>query len=775
MKWNKVYRGQFANQETSRPDNEELGVIVTIDIYDTTSGEAVSPTNIIPIELSENPVYVETIDNEEDKFKAVIRSIRANATIHSSDSIGIETFVDGGDTRFYGEIYIESTNYYFIKGFVSVSDIEEPFQPDPNIIPITITDGLGFMAEEELTDENGDPLSGVQNYWYFIRLALLKTGLSLPATAVFNIREKTALTLNTVGNNAGHFFQHEYLDARTLEGDNVGTMINADEVISRLLFGCFITQYNGRWWIIRIDEMQYDTVYNLTLIDEDGNFSDNSGNNYIKFIGAVLPLSWMNDDTNVITERGLKRLDLIRHYDYFKEIPCNVDFERGVGDVSTGAASETIDSDPECWTYLREGASNVDLDSQPYPGSLGKLRKLYELDYEKDRKLVSQQAGGFRHYFKSQGIEMDANSRLSISVNYWFDSDIGSATINVMHIRLVGNDGNLYDLEYLSGARNQWVQKVASDPVFDQTIQEAVDTAIDMRDNHVFSFETASVPVEGRLYIRLLNTLASPLTRFFSGLKVDYVPLINGSVNKYTSERHTIEQEGDYKAKREDTIYVGSGPGRNVKGCLLKRGDNLEIFSGNVSFGASGQFEISGDKRPVFSPYLGERIIIEGSASNDQEVVITSITYSIIGNITTVFTDGTTTTELSVAITVGAATYVKSELFYNATVLPDGPFEDAQSKPYGEMVAFDIWNQYNRVMRKFEGTVDGLNSNDQVPHLIQKYVLTDPNANTGSRAFMVLHFTQDIHMCSMDIFLHEVHNPDNGKSYTGHSFKYLTQ
>lgn len=771
MIYNKVYRGHFYNQETTRPDNEALDVAVTIDIYDTISGEAESATEILPLELTDNPLLLETVDNDEDKFKTIVRSLRATVQLYSSDSIGIETFVDGGDSKFYSEIYIG--DYMVIKGFVSVADVQEEFMPDPNIIQIVVSDGLGFANDEELRDENGNVPTGVNNIWYYIRLALLQTGQSLPAQIVFNIREKFANHINDSNNNLGHFFQYCSLEAKHLEGENPGTMLTAREVLERLLFGCFLTQYNGNWLIVSIDEMQYDSGYNIASADIDGTISPTTLGDFVKSIGDGLSLSWMNDDALVSVERPLKKLDLKSTYEYPEEIPCNIDFERGTGAEPTGAADETIDYDPECWTLLREGVSNVDLDSAPFIGSTGVLRKRFENNYEKERYFVVGTAGGFRHYFKSEGMRMAEKSKYQIGFQWRSETDTGGVTVNVAHMRLIGDDGTIWDWNLTTGGVSSWVLKAVTDPVFGETWQQTI-SGIDDSEWQSISAMSQPAPVDGTLYIRLMNDLSTPM-RHFGGLQVSYTPLINNSYAKYTGERHTVEQTGDVKAFREDEIKIGSFPDRNIKGCLLKRGDNREIFSGTVSFGTSGQFEITGDERPTFQPYIGQIIVIEGSTSNDQEAEIVSINYSIIGNVTTVFTSGTTTTELLVAVTVSLATYVRAELFYNATVLPDGPFEDAQSKPYGENIVFNIWNQYNRVMRKFEGTVDGLDSDSFPPHLIHKYVLTDGNPNTGTRAFMALHFGQNFHLCESDFFLIEIHNPENGKVYENHSFKYLTE
>lgn len=773
--YNKVYRGQFYNQEVDPTTNLSKNVIVTVDIYDTTSGIAISPTEIIDLEMAGDPVFLESVDNDEDKFKAVIRSMRATVAIHSSNAIGIETFVDGGDTRFFGHIYCDSVD--FIVGPVSVGDVSEDFQPDPNIISLIITDGFGFAGDEQLTDEDGNFPTGTHSLWTYLRWAFLKTGQSLEAIVILNIREKTAQALNAVNSELGHFLTHEYIEAGTFEGENPGTRINALEVIKRILFGCTVTQYDGKWLILSTDEMQGDSNYYVFNVDEDGVFTNAGTDSLEKIIADGEKLSWMNDDAAVSAERPLKRLDLKFLYEYPREIPCNIDFERGTGTDPTGAASETIDYIPTCWTLLREGVANVDLDTGPFAGSTGVIRKLFEFNYEKERYFVVGTAGGFRHYMKSEAIRMEDKSTIRIGFQWRSASDTGGTTANISHMRLVGDDGTLWDWNLTTGGVSSWVSKVATDPVFANEWQDDI-SGIDDSEWQSISAISQPAPVAGKLYIRLLNDLSSPL-RHFTGLATAYTPLVNGSYAKYTGQQYSVEQTGDVKAKREDRLWIDSAPDRAMKGALLKRGDDLLIFTGTVSFGTSGQFETSGDHRAAFQPYIGEVIVIAGSASNDQECRITSINYSLVGNITQVFTDGTMTTELSVAITVSAATYVLVQLFYAAQVLPAGPTLDSQSKPYGENIAFNIWNQYNRVMRKFEGTIDGLESGETAgvtpPHFIHKYRLNDPDINTGTRIFMLLHFKQDLHLCEWNPFFHEVHDPAVGKSYSGGSFKYLTE
>ena len=113
--------------------------------------------------------------------------------------------------------------------------------------------------------------------------------------------------------------------------------------------------------------------------------------------------------------------------------------------------------------------------------------------------------------------------------------------------------------------------------------------------------------------------------------------------------------------------------------------------------------------------------------------------------------------------------YVLAGLFYNAATEPDGP---VYPKPYGEIQAFDVWNQYNRTMVKFDGTVDKSNP---APTMVNKWFMTDPHPNSNNRIFLLLHYEYDTHLCEWTGVFIEVSNSIIYKQYTGNSFKYLTK
>jgi hypothetical protein len=99
--------------------------------------------------------------------------------------------------------------------------------------------------------------------------------------------------------------------------------------------------------------------------------------------------------------------------------------------------------------------------------------------------------------------------------------------------------------------------------------------------------------------------------------------------------------------------------------------------------------------------------------------------------------------------------------------------------PFGQLQAFDVWNQFNRVIRLFEGTVDRTESTTELPDILHKYILRDISNNTTDgdsyRMFQLLHYETNLYLCEWSCFLSEVFNTAVSKIYDTHEFKYITE
>lgn len=737
------------------------------------------------LELGETPIKISVIDNNEDKFTQ-IRSKQAEIQVHTGNGIDISTFAEGGDNRFYVEIETQVEGLIFC-GFLSISDLSQEFQPDPNILILTATDGLGFLNDEPLVNFEGENPQGVYPIIKFIAWALARTGLSLDIKACMNIREEFAVPLVSDDSGAGHFYTHEHIDARTFE-DEIGVSEDCFSVLNKILGeNSFLTQYKGKWVILRIDEMEASHEYFFTRFDHEGNWIENTEETFIKNIGVDYSMSFMNDDAVVSLERPYKSIKETFNYQYPEELLCNIEFERGEVRSEPNLTLPTSEGtyELECWTKQKFPGDNSTAIQAATNDAY--IKRFFEYGYEKDRYLVlTSGPSADVEGVMSQPVSISIKDKIELSVDWRLASNVGSGdgnlSVAIFNVLIISDIGQYHYLENPAGGAPVWTGPFGGQRNISIQHFWIPDTTDETQWVNI-SVSAPPAPVSGKLYIGLYKEWQGAgvyeVDTYFANLNLELIPQINGSYQRFTGQVHTVSQDNvNIKAVREAEVFISDAPRVAMKGALLKEGNGQTIFTGTVSFGDIGQFSTDGNHVGSFN--IGDRITITGSVSNNVTGTITDVNFSIIGDTTTVFTDATTTMEADVAVVIQKATYVLAGRFYNAALLTAGPSSEADKMPFGQIQAFDIWNQFNRVMRTFEPTVDKTDSSTQLPDLIHKYILRDINPNTTNggddyRIFQLLHFEMDMHLCEWTCFLVEVLRTTIDKSYETHEFKYINE
>lgn len=681
-------------------DYHYLANEIEYDLTSTTGG-------VYDLEMAEPPIKISIVDNDEDKFTP-IRSKQAEIQIFSSNTIDISTFAEGGDNRYYVEIETFAEGIIF-KGFLSINDLSQEFLPDPNIITLIASDGLGFLKDEPLKNfDNEFPLDKYPII-NFIAWALYGTRLSLDIKICMNIRETTSVPLVSDDSGAGHMYSQIYLDAKTFEAE-IGECEDCYSVLSKILGeNSYLFQYKGDWCIVRVDEMETGHEYFFSRYDYAGTWIENTEETFIKNIGAAYPLSFMNDDAVVTLERPYKQIIERFNYNYPKEIICNIDFNRGSffedlpDETTADGVVQTVEKHTlDCWDIeMRAGLGNVwDNYENPSDGDLY-VKKFYENDTEVARELVIRNGAGGRSYFKSQAVPVAINDKIELSVDLFY-TDFGGETgfVNTpVMVQLLADNGDIY----------WWVAYDVGDPTLKQTWElTATNLAIpdwyqgaNVNVQNNMNFTSPPLPVSGRLYIILINQYEAPLDAHFTSVRMNIYPLINGSYRRYIAQTYDVLQDNPgMKAIRETEVFISDAPRIAMKGALLKPG------------GSPGVYQLANE-------------------------------------------------------------------FYNAAKNTAGPASADDVMPFGRIQAFDVWNQFNRVMRKFEATVDRTDSSTVIPDILHKYILQDVNENTTDgvnyRIFQLLHYEMDLHLCEWGCFLHECLNTGVPKVYEGETFKYLTE
>lgn len=774
MKPGIIYRGSLENTQVDYSDNSGNEQLVIVSIYDqeTLIADDADP-QIVPLSMSGDPVRISVIDNDEDKFTP-IRSKQADIRVLTDNEIDITRFADGGDNRYYVEIAIGTTTEIIFKGFLSISDLRQEFQPHPNELLLVATDGLGFLKDIPLSDYDDENFIGENKIIEYIAGCLKKTGLDLDIICEMNIKEESFVT-----DEQDHFYDTIYLHALTFE-ESIGEFHDSYLALEKILGeDCYLCQQKGSWFIKRVDE--YDTQDNKQAkFSSEGVFDEYlTDTAYRKTVG-LQDMKFMNADAEVGVIRPNKSVEIEFKLETPLEVPANISFARGVGnDPDVTQSSQTIDYILSDWQYFREGNSGTysDLDFLPVAGSFGVLRKIFEFGYIKESYLVSQSTDG-RNYFKSQPIPVKLSDKISVGIDTRFSTDFSMTNMFPLHVQLVADNGDIYDWDYDAiNDVNEWVPRTGASGWFLSAFRLDRSGLSTVEWINV-SAESKPIPASGKIFIRLVNGFAAPTEIWFSNLSFTYIPFVNGTYFRYEAQKSIVSQSGDLKAIRKTQAYISDTDKLLFKGCLKKIGSWDEIFSGTITFASTG-FSISGYHLGKF--FIGQYLRFNSAGNPNVIKRVSAITYNIVGGTTAVTLEDSSFTVVTESGTIEEAVFVNTDFFYNAAVFPDGPPDDTYFHPFGYIQVFSVWNQLNRVMNLFEGTVDGLDtektdglSRRDLPDLMHTFLMGDGHVTTYNRYFQLLHYEQDLYLCEWTGYFVEVFSLDIPKNYDGFEFKYIS-
>lgn len=648
------------------------------------------------------------IDNSEDVFTP-IRSRQLNVEFISSALYGAITFATGPDDKWKVYSWINDPANIDFVGFLVTDGMQRSFQPHPTVVQLTASDKIPALKDLPLTDTDGINPQGKWRIAQYLAWCLAKTGLDLPIYVVNNIRHSA--TALVTGIEDLHLYDAIYLDARTFE-KIIGTSEDCYTVLSKILGeDCFIQQAKGSWWIKRIGE--YETSdFKIALFDSDGAF-----NSFLtdaaqtKNIGAVEAMLFAEANEIVRYRRPYSFVKETYKFENPLELLCNMDWSRGVENTGITPPDEVIDSisypakafDPECWEYIK-GFPVLTQDS------VGYVKKYYKNDDELGRYLHcdTTAATGLYYWKCTNTIPVNQGDKFDFSIDVRYGTDLGGGSghldIKQAWLRLFGNDGTYWNLhaDFGTGSSDpgpRWVQSDVTwltNTSFVRLSGDASSLALDQWNN--CSGTTAVMPVGGELEIYLMNDQSpNSQSKDFTNLRLDYIPLINGTYARYTGQYHNVSQTGNYKANRDKQVYISDSPTKLFKGAM-------QIYSG--------------------------------------------------------------------------AAYFLSTSFFDSIKDPTG----ADPKPFGELQAQAVWNQFRNEGRTFSGSIRYMDTNlldadgkVDVPEPIHKYFLTDADSDTTNKTFILISYDRDNKSQIWSGTLIECFDSVAGKVNGTHLFAYTMQ
>lgn len=680
-----VHRMIFTN------DNE--GIDTFIHISDTTSGVGTS----VFTEMQDAQGYLTqsanlmTANDGEDKLSQ-IRSLKFKCVFLSTNTYNVDFFLSGEDNRWLVEVFIGSeSNPASFTGFLIPEGAKEIFL-DHGLygVELTASDYLPTLSEIPLVKPDLSIPKGKFFIIEYISWILQKTFLQLPIKVVYNLREENYTGADDC------FFRNVADEALSYE-TNINEREDCLTVLKKLLLGCFITQHNGEWWIIRVDEMD-NTDYRIYSFTYDGTFVSTTTGAYTKQIGINETISWINEDAEIYPERQIKLAKQNFRLELWQEILCNIDYKRGTlnGAITVPAGYEAYNP-VECWY----NGKNPHGSSQVAATTIGYMRKKVTNGYEEERVLVLPKlpSADSVHYWGSETVEVNAKDKFNFSVDRRLDSDhtgSGYSNDSIFKIRLRGNDGSYWAVigNVSNGRVGSWKLGTGGFPV------QSYDWVYQTSSTDETQWETHSIavdpcPVAGKVDIMLFQSNIYGLVNdtHFANIQFDYIPIVDGVYQKVTGQYNKVSNTENRKANKEEDIFISEAISPQWKGRLTRYDGTNYIGIGNV-----------------YDYRLG---------------------------------------------TTGGLGLTR----------------------FSKWQVFALWNQYNRVIRKFQGTLLGLDTNvPDLPSSIHKYQLTDPSEATDNKIYQLLGFDIDLGTCQWSGTMADGYDTVAGKDYSAdHEFKYTTK
>jgi hypothetical protein len=779
------YKGSFVNTQVNYSDNSPNEQTIYVTITNTAENDL----SEVELETADAPVVFQTVDNSEDKFTP-IKSKSCRLRVFTNDEVNAMTFAGGGDQQYKVEIAVGNENEIVFTGWLSISDLGQTFQPDPNVLELIATDGIAFLRDLPLTDNEGRSLTGPHPLIKYISWCLQKTGLELPIWVEMNLLEVSA----TYDVAADHFYNMLYLNAQTFE-TSIGELENCFSVLEKLLKEfCDISQQKNVWFIRSTDEAHY-AIKRVCQFDYTGEPIGFYSPFLVKDIGADYDMAFMNDDARLSLQRPYKAVKHTFDYNYPAEIVQNIDFERGTEITAPDPTAPTSTGvyRPEGWTLARagDGTGGVWLDLYQQAGARGEIIKEFEYGYEKERYLVVEHEDvpgtDYFHYVKSTPFYVQKGDKLQISVDVGQDTNLGF--INPVHVWLEA-DTSYYTWYYDNTGPtlvNEWVAKnkpltaAITDNPFAELWRASMDGSLDPTDElpkYTNLSSEIEIPADGRIWIRLSvnGNITAPI--FFNNLSITLTPRVNGSYAKYIGQQHISEQQVDNMAVREETVFMSDAPRIEMKGALLLTELGETLYNGNAIFAAGNGVNLDGFYTPYFN--INDYVDVSFTSLNNGKYRIVAVEYALIPNKTVLTFAEPTQSETVGAAQIKAYDYTLSGNFYDSIEFQGNPPQEDQL-PYGQHQNQAVWNQYNRVFTAFEATVDGLDTEKiydnepDLPDLLHLYRQRDTHPATTNKGFKLLHYEQDTDNCEWGLYMIEVYDSTIPKSYDGHSFKYIQE
>lgn len=469
-------------------------------------------------------------------------------------------------------------------GFLTPGEGRAEFQDKPYEITLSALDGLGLLKGVPLTKDNGTKFTGVNLIIDYVLAILNKTGLELNLRLFSNIVEQSMQ--DRTQNTQADTFNQTGLHSRTFL-KNATEFSDCYTCLERLLAEYFcVYQWNGKWVILRIGELQesvgvkiWHTEYDTTgaIVGVDQSLYDPGSIGRDKLIHPVEVGQFIGSNYAIKSSR------YTYNYSTWPEIPTNNKYERGTLfdsgniDPNTTYKKFTIDD----WLY---GITNPSSGAtQPPNGML----PTSDLAYRKStynfygtetlREIVLERNGGVagHRFLRSEGIPVNQFDRIDITIDFK-TSQGGTGNrqyLFVMLEQLPGAPGAGFRLDNGGSAPPDgigtltWVQTSSM-----RFLAKSYGTGEDASEYYSFFLQPPALPINGTLYIIFMN-FDPPVGRIvtYKNFSLNYYPSVAGSNAQVKGDYAETSQNDRYKDAIDEEVFISDSTKKVLQGALYRK------------------------------------------------------------------------------------------------------------------------------------------------------------------------------------------------------------
>lgn len=500
---------------------------------------------------ADRPFILKEYNTEEDIFKPVRGQLAEMSFIASASGVSIDDFLADNDDDIV--VYFDfgaNTNYWV--GYLSQDDFQEVWQDTDHIITLRATDGIGYLKNDIIRDGSSE-FEELYTPLETIIAAMGGTALDFGDYYVYSSLYHDSMDYYTY-NYSG--LEQCYINGKTFAtGQSKEEYEYAYTALEKInqAFSQTIFQYNGKWIILRVEDMFTTSTNNIIGYRNNAGTKTNASGRFDSLISVTGNQKPVSSEMMRFINRKPKYLKTKYDYDQNDEIVKNQSFSRGAFDANVGFNKIYFIDD---WTYGPTVTTARVRRLEVYA-----LANSVILDTYMSVVRDSSQLG----FVASIPIKVFASESINISIDSRFETNFTSertfATYNIYVY-----DGTNYKYLLEDG---QW-----SDTESFIFINYNGTTGVNPTDFTTTSIDTA-FPINGELFIFLLvvstATEAGGGERQFKGININYNTSFNTMFNTEIRGIYSVYTKSQkLRNSNEYDTYFDDGISHNYKGSIYE-------------------------------------------------------------------------------------------------------------------------------------------------------------------------------------------------------------